>query len=187
MKTIAWHGDWRRRIRERISEKGFLGVGAFLASIPARPYRQVAKELGEDIAVMQLINLQFSEGKTKDDLRLAAIDCLTRELTEWLPTGWPPEISPLQSSSEGESNLFIGSPIVSLSEDNENGSFRLAGAYGTWITAVSQASAAMKPLAEAAWIALVNSRPPNGWLPTNIRDALLICAFERGWPSTHPL
>src|SRR5262249_59355309 len=84
----TWAGDWRARLLARLHAQGLDTVAAFLARHPGEPYVRVARRLGDDVAAMQLMLLQFEEAEDADRLRRAAMDGLARELADCLRRGW---------------------------------------------------------------------------------------------------
>jgi hypothetical protein len=83
----TWSPDWPDRVGSAIRSLGFANLTDFLASMPARPYGEIANHLGQ-VAPIQVIAVQFREAKSAGRVREAAKDSLCRNLVEQLPDGW---------------------------------------------------------------------------------------------------
>ena len=83
-----WSSSWLSRLRELLSDAGFESVSALLASIPGRPYREVARVLDESVAPIQLIAAAYAEAKTEGTVREIAQDGLCRNIVEKCESGW---------------------------------------------------------------------------------------------------
>lgn len=85
--TQAWEGDWEQRIHRRIQELGHPVYHDYLKARPGHSYDQMALELGEDVAPVQLARLHALN--TKDcDRALAIVDSFARYLRGALKKGW---------------------------------------------------------------------------------------------------
>ncbi len=55
----TWQGNWRAKILSRIREVGCESISEYLAKFPAVPYTKVAETLGDEVAAVQLAQLQL--------------------------------------------------------------------------------------------------------------------------------
>jgi hypothetical protein len=151
----TWQGNWRAKILSRIREVGFESVTNYLAKFPAMPYMRVAEKLGEDVAAVQVAQVQFEEAKGMRKIREAAIDSLPRDLNYYLKDGW----------RHGAKNDFDTS-----------------SAFAVWATRLDQLSLGLKDTVDAVWAALEKLQPSTGWRPGGGNDPLIQKAFDEGWP-----
>src|SRR5262245_64046658 len=87
----SWQGNWNERIYQRIRRFGSETILEFLAQFPISTYMELSDKLGDDIAPVQLQNLQFKEALEIGQIRNAAMDGLVRVLRDGLPRGWNPK------------------------------------------------------------------------------------------------
>jgi hypothetical protein len=85
----AWIGDWRKRIGERISARGYRSLTQFMDEHPTKSFLELARDLGEAIAAEQLIRMYRAEA-TGDPLAFLrfARSCLVRRVRWLMPAGW---------------------------------------------------------------------------------------------------
>lgn len=152
-----WDGDWRARIRGRVHSVGCETVGDFLKRHPSEPYFKVARRLGDDVAAVQLSQIQFEEIADASELRRAAMDGFSREIAEHLKRGWG-----------------VGRHV----------DFNTAGAYTGWIALLQFRAEAphLVPRGDAVWNELKALNPPQGWLPSGPDDPIIQAAFAKAWP-----
>src|SRR6185369_6431862 len=85
----AWIGNWRERIKARLSAHGYENMTNFLIDRPAVSYIEIADLLGkEDVAAFQVEWLHYEEAVTARTLRQAAMDSIVRDIAHNLPCGW---------------------------------------------------------------------------------------------------
>ncbi|MCK6576323.1 hypothetical protein L6V77_35185 [Myxococcota bacterium] len=152
-----WRGDWERRVAERVGALGFESVEFFVQSRRGRPFGELAKELGEDVAHMQIERMYLSECNEDGRLVEAAAECLARTIIERFPRGWG-----------------IGVRL----------DYRTASALAAWISDMLH-RVEQSELTEAALDAIADALqkthpPPKGWLPENGQDPLIQRAFKIG-------
>ena len=89
MKRLEyWRGDWSSRALNAVLDRGCQTMSEFLSRFPGRPYHELAAELGNVVAPLQLLYVQLSEATSETAMRSAAMDCLCREINEAFPRGW---------------------------------------------------------------------------------------------------
>jgi hypothetical protein len=153
----VWGGDWQARLRSSLHSLGCETVQDFLVRYPAEPYLKLVKRLGDHVAALQLVRMQFDEARQSGRVRDAAKDCLCRELVGNLKRGWGMGV---------------------------RADFHMAGAYANWVTELERCQPDTRPLADAVWRVLNEMCPPWGWLPDSPDDPFLASAFARGWPQS---
>jgi len=147
----AWQGDWRKRIFERLRDRGFDTVTEFVETRPLESLCDLADELGAgDIAAMQLQGLLYEEALETGTMARLVRSLLVRDLREEIPDGW--EMS-----------------------GNYDFNYRRASAYADWHSLLLEDD---KPMAELAWERLRAMEIPRGWLPEGPEDPILLRAFE---------
>lgn len=153
-----WHPSWPERLLEKVRATGFQDVSELLASMPARPYEDVASLLGTNVAPIQIISVQFDEARADNSIRHAAIDSLCRNICEKLPLGWG---------------------------RGENSDFRSGLALSRWITEIEVSGKCphLAPRLLAIAKDIRASSPPDGWKPADTADSLINAMFTRHWPS----
>lgn len=152
----TWTGDWNARILHRIRLTGCRSLVDYLGRHKAVPYVHIAKQLGDDIAAVQVEWAHLGEAIQQGHLRLAAMDSLARDLCAHLPMGW---------------------------QHGCRNNFETSSAYASWITRLVMAEPKVKPMADGVLDALEASRPPPQWIPSGPDDPIIVSAFERAWPS----
>ena len=83
----TWDGDWKGRITLRVKQLGYLSYLDFLIARPGQSYDQMARELGNDVAPVQLEWLHANSTNDSDRIE-AIIDSLARYLGGALRKGW---------------------------------------------------------------------------------------------------
>lgn len=159
--STTWKGDWREKVYMRIAALGFSGIDRFMSAFPAEPYIILVNRLGDDVAPIQLECVQFDDAEKRNDLRIAAIDSLVRDLRRYLDKGW---------------------------EGGARGNFATVQAKVAWMGRLDGSSRNRSPnsdlhrLGECVWNALEQIQPPIGWLPTGLDDEYIKSAFTMAWP-----
>ena len=154
-----WESGWQAKILAGIKALGFSSISEFLARFPAEPYAKLAKRLGEHVAELQIIWMQFDNNLDDIKYREAAKDCISRELNHTLKRGWG-----------------IG----------KNLEFRNALVYTEWSGWVTRSREDLEPVLDAVWQELLRLNPPLGWRPSGPDDPLIEAAFSRAWEPTGP-
>lgn len=152
-----WSNDWPSKTLNRVRQTGAANLSDFLVSRPAVPYVKLAKELGPDIAAIQLVRLQLAEAGEHHSIRSAVTDAAARLLHQHLKRGWGKGVH-LDFNTSG-----VFADLVSYLKMRENADELVA----KW---------------DAVWHALKNAPPPEGWLPSGPTDPVLVAAFDKGWP-----
>ncbi|ATB29066.1 NUDIX hydrolase [Melittangium boletus] len=142
----AWRGHWRVRLYERIRERGYASLTAFAEARPAVPLYVLADELGaDDVAAVQVLSGLFSEAEQRKQVTRLVRDVLVRELSEFLPEGWP----------------------AVLDDANR---FKVAKALGFWSAYTPETH---EERVRQVGDALLATPPPPGWRPLGPDDELL--------------
>ena len=156
-----WSGNWQRRVYDKLERIGFSQVSDYLAARPGATYAQLAEELGDDTAPVQITRLHLLEAKRAGQLRDGARDALVRYVRERLPSGWgrkPPN------------------------EEQYEQDFLNASAWSGWSRELEEAAPAeFSAFADAIWEQLSRSAP-EGWLPVNTSDKTVVAIFDAAWP-----
>jgi len=141
----AWGGNWLVRLHERVRDRGYDSVTAFAEARPTASLAELADELGEDIAGVQIFQVLVDEAERSHRLTRLVRGQLVRELSESLPDGWP-------AVMDDEARLEV------------------AIALGSWaaFTPVTH-----KERADQVMAALRANPPPPGWRPLGPDDELL--------------
>jgi len=151
----AWGGDWRAKFAARLHSLDSSSATELLSRHPGKPYTEVAAELGDDVAALQLEWAQFEEALRQNNLRFVAMDSLARDLRDMLPNGW---------------------------KEVAKGDFDTSRVFGSWSTRLTMARSELEPQVIAVWSALKDSSPPPGWKATGPNDPIILAAFNKGWP-----
>ncbi len=151
----TWDANWPANIRKRVRELGFDDVSSFLAARQAIPMYLVARELGVEVAAVQLIQLRFGEVMNKEDFSNASKDLLCRVLRSHLRKGW-------KSGVHSERMM--------------------AGARSEWLAAMEVRTGLQnfREPALAIWNELENASPTVGWLPSSSSDDIIARAVANG-------
>ncbi len=141
----AWQGNWRVRLYERVRERGYDSLTSFAEARPSAPLYQLAEELGEDVAGVQILTGLLAEAERRKQVTRFARGVLVRMLSESIPDGWP-------AVMDDEARVEI------------------ALALGSWTAYTPESH---KERARRAGDALLATPPPPGWRPLNADDELL--------------
>lgn len=152
-----WHGPWADRVAQSVRRLGFGSMPQFLGTMPARPWAEVARCLGDHIAPIQIVSVLYAEAKPLGKIRDAAKDALCREIVEELPDGW------------GVS---------------ENADWKAALALGTWTSniMVTGQCPELEPILDRIVDRIRDNPPPAGWRPSGPDDPLITSIFDAEWP-----
>jgi hypothetical protein len=143
---LAWKGNWRVRLYERIRARGYDSLTAFAEARPAIPLYRLAEELGkDDVAAVQLLGGLHAEAEQRRSVTRFVRDVLVRELSDALPGGWP-----------------------AVMDDASR--FEVAQALARWSGYTPETHQAR---AERARAVLRATPPPPGWRPLSPDDELL--------------
>ena len=184
----TWSRDWVQRIRTRLHSLGYGSVGKYLQAHPGEPYEAAAKRLGDDVAAVQLSQMQVEEVFNESEFRYVAMDALARELNANLPKGWQC-CSDLPQIADGQTtwrHLAAKSAILASLTDDANKDrveFQTSGAYAFWVIQLQSHDPTVETRADAVWKRLKGLPPPVGWRPSGANDPVIARAFEEGWPS----
>ena len=157
IQTLStWSPDWGDRIDYAIRTLGFASLTDFLASMPTRPYSEVARLLGQ-IAPIQIVAVQFQEAKSAGRVRAAAKDSLCRNLLEQLPDGWG-----------------VG----------KNAEWQAVRALSSWSSDIQVTGKCEELEQKLLGIAkaLHDMPPPQGWIPNGPEDPVIESIFNLRWP-----
>jgi hypothetical protein len=141
----AWRGNWLVRLHERVRDRGYDSVTAFAEARPTASLVEMADELGQDIAGVQIHSVMVDEAVRKHKVARLMRGTLVRELWECLPDGWPARL-------EGDDR------------------FKVAMALGSW---TGHAPFTHEERVSKAGDVLMANPPPPGWLPRGPDDELL--------------
>jgi hypothetical protein len=156
-----WSSDWPSRILKRVQETGAKNLLDFFESRPSIPYLKLAKDLGPDVASIQLVRLQFAEAGQQRSIRNVVKDASARLCHQHLKRGWGKGVH-LDFNTAA-----IYAELVSYLKMREDGEHFVE----KW---------------NAVWRELMERQPPAGWLPVGPTDPILEAAFENGWPIAPP-
>jgi hypothetical protein len=141
-----WQGNWRVRLYERVRERGFDSLTAFVEARPAIPIHILADELGKnDVAAVQVLSGLLAEAEQRKQVTRFVRDVLVRELSDSFPDGWPAVVD--------EANRFEVAHVLARWTSYTPDSHKLR---------VKQARAALRA-----------HPPPPGWRPLSPDDELL--------------
>ena len=141
----AWWGNWVVRLYERVRERGYTSLTAFAEARPTASWVELAEELGEDVAGVQVFKGLVEEAERNRQLTRLVRGQLVRELSESLPNGWPAVM------------------------DDAN-RFKVAKALAAWSAYTPETHEERVKQARAA---LRAAPPPPGWRPLSPDDELL--------------
>ncbi|WP_224241469.1 NUDIX hydrolase [Hyalangium gracile] len=144
-KGSAWQGNWVVRLYERVRERGYSSVTAFADARPTASLVELAEELGDDVAGVQVFKGLVEEAERNRQLTRLVRGQLVRELSESLPNGWP-----------------------AMMDDANR--FKVAKALGAWSAYTPETHEERVRLAGDALLA---TPPPPGWRPLGPDDELL--------------
>jgi hypothetical protein len=155
----TWSPDWVENIANRTHELGFRNLTELLASMPGRPYAEVAERLGPSLEPIQIIAVQYKEAKDAGLIRKAAQDSICRRIKEHLPDGWG-----IGAKAEWQA-------IRALSSWSSNFKATAECEY-------------LEPTLTAILIAFRDSPPPNQWRPSGPNDPIIQTVFDANWPES---
>jgi len=156
MTNDVWSEDWEKRMESRLHSLGCRSIADYMGMFSDEPYSVLAKRLGDDVAPMQLMSLQYREAAAQGQPIVAAKDSLVRILLDLNKRGW---------------NVGL------------HWKRRRVDVHVEWLnTPPMHDDLKFEKQKEKVWQALLQSNPPDGWIPTSIQDPILKAAFEKGWP-----
>jgi hypothetical protein len=155
-----WSADWRFKVYERLAERGFSQMSEWLAARPGATYAQLAAELGDDVAPVQVTRLQLAEAVRSGQLKEAAKDVLVRYLREGLPEGWGHMPKELEFSDL---------------------KFAQVAPFASWSSQMKeQAFDGLSAIADSIWEGL-QSITDSDWVPRDANDPIISAIFDRAW------
>jgi len=142
----SWEGNWKVRLYERVCELGYDSLTAFAEARPTASLVALADELGaDDLNAVQVYSGLVAEAERSHQLTRLMRGQLVRELSEYLPNGWPAVL-------------------------NREARFDVAQALGMWSGFAPETHLER---ARQAGDALLANPPPPGWRPLGPDDELL--------------
>ncbi|RYZ33900.1 MAG: NUDIX hydrolase [Myxococcaceae bacterium] len=142
----SWQGNWKARLYERVRERGYDSLTAFVAARPTTSLLALAEELGpDDVAGVQVFSGLVAEAERSHQLTHLVRGQLVRELSTYLPNGWPAVM------------------------DDAN-RFKVARALASWYSFTPETH---KERVDRVGDVLLATPPPPGWRPLGPDDALL--------------
>jgi len=145
----AWDGRAKERIYTAVKTRGYTSVTEFADNRPVATFFELAAELGEGIAPIQILWLLKDEAENAGKIRQFAISSFARRLRELVPEGW----------NRGPSFEF----------DSTH-------AYSCW---ASELDPKYTPDCKKVWRRLKTLPDiQNGWLPACADDPVLSRAFQ---------
>ncbi|KAB2909166.1 MAG: NUDIX hydrolase [Kofleriaceae bacterium] len=159
----AWRGDFDRRLTERLRERGFASATEYVAGQPAASLIALANGLGADVAAVQLERRLFDEAKAAGAVERHLRDLLVRSLHEHLPEGWQLDWGP------------------DVPGDTTTAWARRARTFAHWAPAgwLEDYKDAIDAIIDV--IAEGGSPFPQGWLPMDADDPILVAFFQKHW------
>ncbi len=148
MSERTWQGDWLTRIYQRVHKRGFESVTAFAETKPTATLLELAAELGEGVAAIQLEGALYSEAEKSGTFDKFARGLLARCIRQRLPMGW---------------------------SDGEQLATERAGAFASWCAGVE--GLIDESASDAIWDKLEGASIPTGWLPEGPDDPILARVF----------
>jgi hypothetical protein len=141
----SWEGNWPARLYERVRERGYPSLTAFAEARPTASLVELAEELGDDIAGVQVFQGLVDEAEKSRHVTRLVRGQFVRELWESLPDGWP---AVMDDETRFEVAMVLGSWFAYTPETHQE--------------RVDQVSDA-----------LLATPPPPGWRPLGPDDELL--------------
>ncbi|WP_224366306.1 NUDIX hydrolase [Hyalangium versicolor] len=142
----SWQGNWIARLYERVRERGYDSVTAFAEDRPTASLVALAEELGpDDVAGVQVFKGLVAEAERSKKLTRLARGQLVRELSKFLPTGWPAVL-------------------------DDDARMEVAIVLGQWSAYTPEP---LLERVRLAGDALLANPPPAGWRPLGPDDELL--------------
>ena len=148
MSEQTWRGDWIDRVYQRVRARGFDSVTAFADTRPTATLLELAAELGDDVAAIQLEGILYSEAERGGTFDRFARGLLVRCIWKWMPAGW------------------------NTGEDVE---MQRADVYADWSVVVRRLLGEAR--SDAIWDGFEDSSIPTGWLPSGPDDPIIERAF----------
>lgn len=169
----AWHGDWEKRLTERLSARGFASATDYVANAPTASLITMGHALstdptaplfyGDGFAAVQLERRLLDEAKRRGDVERCARDLLVRSLHANLPDGWRKDWGP------------------DIPGDMTTAVWRRANALGGWSSSISVYLPEFDEAVQRVRVALRAAPIPEGWLPANADDPILVDVFGAHW------
>lgn len=142
----SWQGNWKARLYERVRERGYDSLTTFAEARPTASLVELAEELGAgEVAGVQVFSELVNEAHRSKRLTRLARGQLVRELSEFLPNGWPAELT-------------------------DDARTEVAIALGQWSAYTPEP---LRERVARAGDALMATPPPPGWRPLGPDDELL--------------
>jgi hypothetical protein len=145
----VWKGNWPQRVRDRVADRNFKTITAFAADRPKATFFELAAELGNDIAPIQLIRVLMDEAYEQQDIEGYARNSLVRCIREEVPKGWGVE---------------------------DNSDFKHASALSSWESTIPNEYA--DSAQRVGDFLYQSSRISKGWLPEAPDDEIIVEAFK---------
>ena len=168
----AWLGDWHARIAERLRVRGFGSVTEFCESRPCVSLLELATELRiddgidrSDVAAEQLLRIWRGEAQDGGPgaVERFARRTLVGELRRDLPDGWRADWTLADSETKAAAS-------------------RLALTTGRWVAYLDDKyEGAGNRVLDAMLAAGRDGTIPEGWIPANADDPVLVEIFRKHW------
>lgn len=147
--TSAWEGNPDKRIYARVKERGYSSVKNFAEERATKSYIELAEELGEDVAGIQIEAVLADEYQDANELVRFIKSNFVRSIWKNFPNGW---------------------------DIDENPTLKRAYIYGKVSSSFTEI---IQNKIEKGWNNLVKSpNLYKGWLPQNADDPILTEAFK---------
>lgn len=148
MSEGTWQGDWIARIYRRVHKRGFESVTAFAVTRPTATLLELAAELGEGVAAIQIEGVLYSEAEKSGTFAGFARGLLVRCIWQWMPAGW---------------------------NTGEEVDMQRADVFAEWSACVK--GFMKKSIRKTVWERLKAADVPTGWLPEGPSDPFIEQAF----------
>ena len=156
-KKHIWNESWEADVTNRIKEKGYLDILDLLDDRPGETYNEIASFIGENVAPIQIIGIQYNQAKKKDKIREALKDSLCRNIIEELPGGYGIGVDP-------------------------TGKFEDALADWCSEAMVTGGLPELEETLDRIIEGLLQQKIPKGWLPKTANDKIINDIFNEQWP-----
>jgi hypothetical protein len=141
-----WDGNWKARLYERVRKHGYASLTTFSEARPTASLVELDEELGKgELAGVQLFSALVGEAERSNQLTRLVRGQLVRELSEFLPSGWPAVL-------DGDARMDV------------------AIALGQWSAYTPETHLER---VRRVGDALMANPPPAGWRPLGPDDELL--------------
>lgn len=169
VRIPAWEGDIEQRLTERLRARDFSSATAYAATQPTASLLVLADELGRlDVAAVQLERRLYAEAIATHSVERFARDLFVRLMHEHLPEGWHRDWGP------------------DIPGDMSTPRWRGSQVRSGWAASID-AVADYKATAGHMMRALRDEAPfPEGWIPRDADDPLLVDFFSKHWPPSGP-